>query len=272
MKIQKMHKSSVHKKLPEALNSIQKVSLNRIITGKVIVAKSGMEKTKSKSTEELPVYSYLVHHEKHGDFLIDAGLDESFMSKPYGSQKGLAKKWIDIKAYQREGESIKNYLQSSDIKINNVFLSHLHFDHIAGLMDIDSIKSCIIGKGEKYNQHKPFHYGTQLKHIDTLHELDFENCQELAPLGRAVDFFDDGSFIIIETPGHTQGHISFLLNTPEGSAFICGDAYGYDRESLIKNGPGSYSDDKELAEQTLDRIVEFSRIYPQVKIMTGHGK
>ena len=271
MKIERIYKTTVQMKLPEALNSKQRVELTRIITGQVIVTKCGMENTKSKDTETLPVYSYVIHHEKHGNFLIDAGLDESFISKPYGSQNGLIRNFVANKAYQHEGESIKSYLQSNNIEIGGVFLSHLHFDHIAGLLDMDNIKTCIVGKGEKYNKFKPLYFGNQLKHIDILQEIDFDNCSELAPFGRAVDFFDDGSVIVIETPGHTQGHISFLLNTDKGNVFICGDAYGYERESLIENGPGSYSDDKEQAKLTLEKIIKFSEMFPQVKIMTGHG-
>jgi N-acyl homoserine lactone hydrolase len=265
-------KKSVSKQFTENLRSQGNVELKRIVTGTVITTKKGMENTSDKGTQDLPVYVYLIKHPKHGYYLIDAGLDKSFETKGYGTQKGLIRNLVACQAYQEKDQNIAHYLRQNHIDLSGVILSHLHFDHIGGMLDLDTVHDCFVGKGDKYNKNKPLYYFNYLKHITTLHELDFSQCEKLEPLGKAIDFFEDGSLIIVSTPGHTRAHLSFLVNTCDGYYFIAGDAYGYKRKSLINNGAGTYSENKQQANQTLKDILAFAKKHPKVTIMTGHGE
>ena len=106
--------------------------------------------------------------------------------------------------------------------------------------------------------------------FNNLNKFDFSKAKIMEPLGPALDIFGDGSFWAVSTPGHTEGHVSYLVNGKEDLFLIVGDAciitYGLD--SGI--GPGTYSSNIELAQATLNKIIEFHKNYPQVKLAFGH--
>lgn len=252
--------------------STTKVTIDRMLTGYVEIVMSCIEKISDKTKKYLPVYAFIIHHPKHGHYLVDAGIDESFINNPYGSHKGLLRKKVACKAKLEKNQSIKSYIERNNISIKGAFLTHMHFDHIAGMIDLPNVTTCIMGKGEKYNPFFPLYYGNHLKHINTIEEIDFSNAAYIDDLGYAVDFFGDKSLIVVSTAGHTKGHISILANTRENLAFIASDAYFYESKSLMDNGPGSYSQAFKESKKVLDIIYNLPKIYPNIKIYTGHGE
>lgn len=62
----------------------------------------------------------------------------------------------------------------------------------------------------------------------TLQEIDFTDPQKSLTIGsfRAYDFFSDGSFYLLDTPGHAIGHLAGLARTtssPDTFIFMGGD-------------------------------------------------
>ena len=77
------------------------------------------------------------------------------------------------------------------------------------------------------------HQATQFKYSHrargrTLHEIDFTDPQKSLQVGpfRAYDYFSDGSFYLLDTPGHAIGHLAGLARTsssPDTFIFMGGD-------------------------------------------------
>ena len=150
-----------------------------------------------------------------------------------------------------------------------MFLSHLHSDHIAGVRELPKDIYYIVGKGEKYIDHKPLIYGDYLKGIEVLYEIDFSKGIKMPILGPCVDIFGDGSFWAIPTPGHTKGHISFLINGIN-SVLLTIDACFI--KSGFEKGIGSsdYTDDILMAQASLNNLIKFKRVYNHVEVIYGH--
>ena len=101
--------------------------------------------------------------------------------------------------------------------ISAIVLSHLHFDHI-GDCDKFPHASVIVGPGRRAattpgfpsDTRSPF-LGSVLDHPGFL-ELSLESIKwvPISPFPRAYDYFGDGSFYILDTPGHMPGHLSGL--------------------------------------------------------------
>ncbi|GAL34027.1 beta-lactamase-like [Vibrio maritimus] len=86
-----------------------------------------------------------------------------------------------------------------------------------------------------------------------------------------IDVFGDGSLWAVSTPGHTQGHTSYLLNTNDGIKFIVGDAshFGYAYDNSYP--PAALSEDlRQQAATSLAAIKTFSGQHPDVKLVFGH--
>jgi glyoxylase-like metal-dependent hydrolase (beta-lactamase superfamily II) len=214
---------------------------------------------------EVPILVYWVHHEEEGDILLDAGLDASYITDPYGGLEGYSVDEFKLS----EHENIAYYIQDHDIKLKMVFISHLHADHAAGVRELPMGIPYIISKGE-YDEYQPEVHGDFLEGLEELYELDFSQAPEIPPLGHSVDILGDGSLWAICTTGHTQGHLSFLVNGIKGPILLTMDA-AFIHENL-ETGVTSidYTWDVEKAQETLEKIIEFLREYPQVRVGPGH--
>jgi len=261
------------------------LTLKSFITGHVIIPKIGTinpDHPQAGIIEdellEVPVLAHWIHHEKLGDYLVDTGLDRSYYDDPHGNMKGLlAKLFIKAKIFvdeykQAQNQNIGHHINKHGIRLNGVFFTHLHSDHMAGTRELPKNIPYMIGKGEKYHEHYPFFYGSYLKDVKKLYEIDFKEVSAMPPLGKCVDIFGDGSLWAISTPGHTKGHISFLINAKKGPILIAGDVC-FIKSNFEKGiGPSSYTEDVEVNQNSLDGIIEFKKIYPQIKVICGHEK
>lgn len=56
------------------------------------------------------------------------------------------------------------------------------------------------------------------------------------PFKLGLDLFHDGSLYLVHTPGHSKGHISFLVLTGEGWVLLASDT-GYAEKSWKQHIP-----------------------------------
>lgn len=78
-------------------------------------------------------------------------------------------------------------------------------------------------------------------------------------------FSDDGGLQVIETPGHTQGHISFYL--PGRKVLFAGDAYRHANGKVV-SPPALFNYDNALALRTMRELPERVEIEAS---LPGHG-
>jgi glyoxylase-like metal-dependent hydrolase (beta-lactamase superfamily II) len=105
-------------------------------------------------------------------------------------------------------------------EVGAIILSHWHFDHVGDPQTFPTTTDLIVGPG--FKQHCMPAYPTDKEsHLDErawqdreLHEIDFAGAKGLQ-IGRfqAYDFYGDGSFYLLDSPGHAVGHMSALART-----------------------------------------------------------
>jgi N-acyl homoserine lactone hydrolase len=260
------------KKWDEVFQNPKAVSFETYQTGRVIINLKGtlnpqhhLARDVEDKEIEVPILAHLVHHQEKGYYLLDTGLDASYTTDPRG---GLEGREVD-EFYQNKNENIACQLYKNDIHLKGVFLSHLHADHAAGQRELPHDIPYVVGKGE-YSNYRPEIHGNFLKGLETLYQIDFSQTREIPPLGHAGDLLGDGSLWAIHTPGHTPGHMSFLVNGLDGPHLLTMDAC-FIKENLKRRvAPSDYTWNVEMAQETLEKIIQFLEEYPQVRVGTGH--
>lgn len=256
----------------EVFQNPRQVSVQSFQTGTVIINRRGtlnpfhpLAKDISDEELEVPILAHWIHHEDKGDFLLDTGLDASYAVDPRGRMEGTG---VD-EFKQIEGENIAQHLEQNGINLKMVFLSHLHADHAAGVRELPKNIPYVIPKGE-YGEYHPEIHGDFLKGLKELYEIDFSKAPQITPLGSSVDLLGDGSLWAVHTPGHTPWHISFIVNSIDGPILLAMDASFIQENLEIGVASSDYTWDVEKAQETLERIIEFLKMYPKVRGGVGH--
>lgn len=105
---------------------------------------------------------------------------------------------------------------------------------------------------------------------------DPKKYKKIAPWGtydRAVDFYGDGSFYLVDSPGHIPGHLAAAARIA-GDSFVffaadtCHDRQCYEPgERLVCE---IHHRDVETARDTVRRLVKLNAEYPNVIIVLAH--
>ncbi|KAL9094684.1 MAG: hypothetical protein Q9165_002954 [Trypethelium subeluteriae] len=166
-----------------------------------------------------PAYSFLITHESSNrKILFDLGVPKDWTN--------MAPKIVNL--IQKGGWSVTVEKNVSDILVeNNVALSdieaivwsHHHWDHVGDPSTFPPSTSIIVGPGfqQAYTPGYPTNPDSVLRDSDfanrSLVELPFS--PDPLKIGRfdAFDYFGDGSFYLLSTPGHTIGHLCGLART-----------------------------------------------------------
>ncbi|KAK4150427.1 beta-lactamase-like protein [Chaetomidium leptoderma] len=187
-----------------------------------------------------PVFSFLVRH---------PGLNRSIIF-----DLGIRKDWQNLSPQvlsqiQSQGwklnveKDVREILDDAGVDANHIeaiIWSHHHFDHVGDPSTFPPSTSLIVGPGFKsmmpgYPANPDSTILESSLANRQLIELDFESGEsgsktfEPLTIGRfrALDYFGDGSFYLVDSPGHTIGHISALARvtaSPASFILLTGDA------------------------------------------------
>lgn len=119
--------------------------------------------------------------------------------------------------------------------IESILWSHHHWDHVGNPATFPSSTNLVVGPGFKA-AHLPGYPKNQKSTLlesdfegREVREVNFEDEGKGLKIGRfnAYDYFGDGSFYLLDTPGHSIGHMCGLARTsssPDTFIFMGGDA------------------------------------------------
>jgi len=261
----------------EILSNPQPITIRTYSTGIMETTRSAIMNLEHEEAQDIedeairiPVSVGIIQHRQFGAYLIDAGLDKSYVHSQHGTIRGLMVKSYLGKGSQEPNTHIAAILDQEGIRLEGVFLTHLHQDHTAGIVDLPKDIPYVAGKNEQYVNFRFFMQSDHLAGIDELQEIDFTGAIDLPPLGKGVDVFGDGSLWAISSSGHSAGHMIFLINGIDEQILLTGDACNDHYQFETGIGPGYYSSDLEGGQEALERIILFKDRYPKVKLVYGH--
>jgi N-acyl homoserine lactone hydrolase len=225
-------------------------------------------------TEPIQIYAHVLRHPTHGLFMVDTGVSKRLVQDPAGVGVGwVVRQFSPIKKMQIRQDTL-SIINSESIPLKGIFLTHLHLDHISGMPDVPEDIPIYTGPGEAGGKkfENVFVQGMEDRFFEGRSEIqEFQFTRDPdGKLDGVVDIFGDGSLFAILTPGHTAGHLSFVVRTPNGPVLLTGDAchtrWGWE------NGvePGSYTFDRESEQRSLRALKALSERHPQMVVRLGH--
>jgi N-acyl homoserine lactone hydrolase len=148
----------------------------------------------------MPVHGFVIKHPRAGAILVDTGV---------GWPTELVQEWRVVN--RRAADALAEHdLSPADVRI--VINSHLHFDHC--------------GQNAVF-KHAPFYI--QRGELERARREETETSEWFDFAGARFELIDGDAQIadgvrVVATPGHTAGHQSVIVDTPDGGAVMIGDA------------------------------------------------
>jgi glyoxylase-like metal-dependent hydrolase (beta-lactamase superfamily II) len=226
----------------------------------------------------------LLGHPQHGWLLWDAGYAPHMLTATQHFPYSLYRLATPLRLRPELAVAVQlPRLGLAPADVRAILISHFHADHLAGLLDFPT--SRLLALPAAYRSITGLRGLPALRRafIPSLLPPDFrqrltllENFTgpELPALGRTLDYYGDGSLLLVRLPGHARGQIGMLAQTERGPIFFVADSCWLAR-SVTENrtvGPlgGLVADNRGQLAMTIAHLHAFAQARPDVLIVPSH--
>jgi N-acyl homoserine lactone hydrolase len=227
----------------------------------------------------IPIVAFLVEHPGVGPILIDTGFHRAVAEggaerdRNLGPLKLLARNVRMDPSRTAAAQLRARGVDPADLRL--IVMTHLHFDHASALAEFPRA-TVLVSQAEwrATRARGPALHGYSTAQLDpgleyrTL-DLHAPPAQPHGPFARTLDLFGDGSLTLLDTPGHSAGHLAVLLRLREREALIAGDAI-YTIATLRDGRRPWRVESSTDFEDSLRALQAYDREHPDALIVPGH--
>ncbi len=212
----------------------------------------------------MPIYVWVIEHPE-GVFIVDTGENGDITTPDYFKGVGFLNEYINTHAFRFEvarEQEIDRQLAQLGIRpadVRAVVLTHLHIDHTDGLRHFPKT-SVLLNRYEAahpYNDLPKLYPPTFSPTLIDPKPAQVDVFARAHPLTAALDLW------LVETPGHSHGHCSVLLQTGGEHYLFAGDV-SYNQQQLLSDDLPGANADLGKSRQTYQAIRQYATQYPLV--------
>jgi N-acyl homoserine lactone hydrolase len=234
----------------------------------------------SRSWIDIPINVFVIEH-KDGIVLFDAGLDLAVSEDP-DYFPGAAGRFFARRLFRLSmgpADTLTRKLAGIGVSVSDVcklVVSHLHFDHVGGIKEIPQA-DLLVARDEWAHLSDPrSERGFFLRnHIEIPNakwrQIDFAPTDDpvLESFGRCYDVMEDGSMVLLSTPGHSPGSLSMLVRGKARAPLLLVGDLTYDVDMLMGDKTPGTGDRAQLRE-SFAKVRALKRLLPDLIILPTH--
>jgi glyoxylase-like metal-dependent hydrolase (beta-lactamase superfamily II) len=238
---------------------------------------------------EIPAIFALIEHPQAGNILFDTGYTQRFFSATQNFPASLYALVTPVTIEPHQTALAQ--LAAIDIPataVQYIIYSHLHADHIGGLLDFPQAK--FIGSDRGYQavasqqglarvmagflpELLPPDFLSRTEFTETMAEVDLP--ARFWPFDRGIDLWEDGTMWLVDLPGHAIGQLGLFLTDEAGiTYFLIADACWLSRAYQELLMPSSLANlimaSASQYRETLGKIHRLHQQQPDIQIIPTH--
>lgn len=221
-----------------------------------------------------PIGAALVEHPDAGPVLVDTGMHPVVATNPRANLGVIGAAIARVRMGPEENVPAQLRRRGIDpCDVRQVVMTHLHPDHTSAMSEFPSATFHVTREEWRAATARLGPLRGYIKgHLPDESRVSFADVRGGEPhdgLERTLDLLGDGSMRLVWTPGHTAGHVSVLLATPEGPLFYLADAV-YTLRNLWEDALPWRTTDDEASLDSMAQIRAYARAHPDVPLIPTH--
>ncbi len=223
-----------------------------------------------------PCLAYVLRHPTAGVIVIDTGLHpdaQRDLRRDFGLPMSLL-----FRGLRPAPAPFDEQLRALDVdpeRVKSVLMTHLHVDHTSGMRLLPNARfTCSRAEWSATRTRFPAARGYVPHHLPERKRVELVDFgaqgEPWGPFPRTIDWLGDGSVRLIDSPGHTAGHLSVLLTAAGGAdVLVVGDA-AYTLRSIDEQILPMLCADDDAARMTLRELKAFTEQDPDAILVPSH--
>jgi glyoxylase-like metal-dependent hydrolase (beta-lactamase superfamily II) len=227
--------------------------------------------------ESGPIGAFLLEHPTAGPILIDTGLHPCTADRlkdNFGRVNAFFFRTLRTSPQQSVGAQLQAR-GMAPARIELVVMTHLHVDHASAMSEFPAA-TFICTRREWHAATARFgewsgYVRRQLPAPSRVRAIDLasESSERHGPFDRTVDLLGDGSIRLLDTPGHTAGHMSVLARLTGREALLVGDAI-YTMRNLREGILPWRTIDDDIYRRSVGQLHEYAEQNPDALMIPTH--
>lgn len=226
----------------------------------------------------LPVSCYLIEHPK-GKVLVDTGWHRDMSPNGVFDKKAQIKSlgspilYLVNQGVLEKGAAINEQLNEMGIKtadLDYVVVTHLDCDHANGLEQVADAGNIMVAADEVKCAEKNSAVRYKKKWWAKVSFTEYQWNGNEGPAEKSYDLFGDGSIMLINIPGHSDGQVAVKIRNNEGKYVLLFADGGYSAKSWKEMITSGISLDKKMQKKSLEWIRKQSLSKDCVESLANH--